>query len=73
MISTSFCGIGTLNLVDAVRYSEFSVIKDEAWFPAAFGISIISVVSKVVKEYFAILGVLFAFMKIHLPSGAPLV
>ena len=72
-IGISLCGNGTENLVPATTYSVFSVTKDELWFPAELGTSMISVVSKVVKSIFAIRGVLFPFMKTHLPSSSPFV
>ena len=72
-IGMSRCGKGTLNLVPATTYSVFSVTKAELWFPAEFGTSMISVVSKVVRSIRAILGVLFPLMNTQRPSSSPAV
>jgi hypothetical protein len=49
----------------------FGVVKGEAWLPAAFGISMISAVSIVVRSIRAIRGVLLPLMNSQRPSGTP--
>src|SRR5690554_8233105 len=73
LIDMSCCGTGTEKRVPATTYSVFSVMNEELWFPAVFGISIISSVLKVSNPIRAIRGVLLPLIKTHRPSNTPLV
>src|SRR5680860_1516563 len=73
LMGISFWGIGTAKRVPAITYSVFSVTKEELWFHALLGISMISAVSKVVRSTRATRGVLLPFINIHRPSSTPLV
>src|SRR5690606_35358805 len=72
-IATSACGTGTLKRDAETTYSLFSVRNGDAWLPDEFGISMISLVSNVVRSIRAIRGVLFALMNNHRPSVSPFV
>src|SRR5215212_8329439 len=65
--------IGTLKRVAETMYFVFGVVNGEAWPPAEFGISRISVVSKVERSMRATRGVLLPLMNSHRPSGTPFV
>ena len=54
-------------------YSEFWVIKGDAWLPALFGISNISAVRNVERSIRAIRGVLLPLAKAQRPSCSPFV
>src|SRR3569833_1891000 len=73
LIGTSASPNGTENRVPATTYSVFSVVNGDEWLPALLGICKISAVLNVVRSILAILGVLLAFAKSHLPSCLPLV
>jgi len=59
--------------VDEITNSLFSVTNGEPWFPAAFGISMISSVSMRVRSMRAIRGVLLPLTKSQRPSSSPAV